>query len=1054
MLQAYSTMPWLRSMVQKISTDVACTTWQVFVPTDARGRAFRDVGLQRAAKHADRRAMLTKYVAQGVLRELANHPLVEMLTGGSEWFPGMVSMQLSQAHLDLIGETAWILEPNEFGMPVRGVPFPPTWIMNLPRETGGYYRIVGPGGTWDVPRKRIFFAYHPDVANPFSRGTGLAQVLADELETDEFAAKHVKDWFRNRAIPPVLISGLGVNINELQRLEEKWLSKFTRRGAGWLPHFIGSKVDVHPLSQSFQQQEMGALRDRERDMISQVFGMPPELVGRVTNSNRSTIDAADYIYQKNVIVTRAEFLRSAYQAHLVPLYDDRLVVDYVNPIEEDLEFTLKVRQAAPWSWSVDEWRKLGMSPPLAGGKGQAHALPFSIVLSRELVASPGADPAPGNLPQPVVPLSLPKPAASTRVTRDLPDDVLEGILAVLSYTVLEDAGLPVIRAAVSQFGQAAVQDAIAGSGIEIHFDLKDPRVEEHLRTWGASKMGDEVNETTKAAIRTELADGIAAGETFDDIAARVGSVFDASESRIDNIVTSELTRSTNFAIEVGMSQAGLQEKEWLCVVGDTEVSGIGVSHVAKRLYRGDLVTLRTIGGRIVTVTANHPILTRRGWVPARLVNEGDDLVQYIGDIELTAPSDRVVPHVQNVPAAIQNTFDTLNYGGASVGMMSRSMHLNHEWRDGDIDVIAFGGELSRHLEPCRDQGVRQQLLECSDTLMDSLARSGSFDENGRIDLSSAIGSDCVREHRELASSLVGSRHAYPSSLAERTEWHTDDVQRADDATSGTMPLSSEHHRGGAVGVRFGYDLCVRVDIASALCHVFDYSTATGWMIANGLVVHNSTKDDHVRDTHIALDGTIVAIDEDFVSPSGATGPFPGELGESFEDCGCRCAIITVLAERSKEMRAAQWKSIQSERAPFERKLRLALDGAFQEQRKTVIAKMREVLPKARSAAQISRREDAPSMSDVMLAILHQRQAEARPTEITVNVPAPVVNVSVPPTVVHVGAHANMPVKDQDSVKVAPIRRRRIERNSAGLIVGLVDEPVDVALPFEETVERV
>lgn len=767
-LEAYATMPWLRSLVQKVSEDVACLTWRVYVPVDKHGMAVRDKRIQRSMRYRDRQSLLKTYEDQGQLRELTDHPLVDFLCGGSDFFSGMVSLQVTQSHLDLVGETAWIIEPNEFGMPVAGVPIPPTWIMNTPRETGGFYRVVGPGATWEIPKNRMFYAYHPDMANPFGRGTGISQVLADELETDEFAAKHTKDWFRNRAIPPVLISGLGVNVNELQRLEEKWLAKFTRRGAGWLPHFLGSKVDVHQLSQSFQQQELGALRDRERDMIREVFGVPPEIMGHVANSNRSTIDASDFIYQSRVIVPRAEFLRSSAQMSIVPLFDDRLILDYVSPVAEDREFALKVRQAAPWAWSADEWRDLGLTQPLPEGKGAVHAVPFSIVFSNQFAATPEPGPA--------------LPARAQRmVTRASADDAIDAIVNAVEFEVLESAGLPVIRAAIAHFGQSTVETALAGTGIDFQFDLRDPAVEDHLRTWGAQRMGEDVSETTKAAIRESLAEGLEEGETFDELVDRIGSVFDVEDGRLESIVTTELNRSSNFAAELGLKQAGFSDKEWL-----------------------------------------------------------------------------------------------------------------------------------------------------------------------------------------------------------------------------------------------------------------------------------ATKDDHVRDTHAALDGTIVGIDEDFVSASGASGPYPGELGEADEDIGCRCAVITVLAERSLEAKTAQWKTLQSEKAPYEKRLRASLSKAFDAQEAAVIAALKESGVGAKSSRMAKPKvlPAVPVRSESMPINVH-----VEPSAVTVNLPAPIIHVPAPvvnvesPTVtlsapaVHVPVTVSSGRQDPEVVKV-PARRRRVERDADNRIVALIDEPMDVALPLE------
>lgn len=64
-----------------------------------------------------------------------------------------------------------------------------------------------------------------------------------------------------------------------------------------------------------------------------------------------------------------------------------------------------------------------------------------------------------------------------------------------------------------------------------------------------------------------------------------------------------------------------------CLPGDALVTARGgFSAKSKRWYDGDLVVVGTSKGQRVTCTPNHPILTRSGWVPARLLHVGGNVV--------------------------------------------------------------------------------------------------------------------------------------------------------------------------------------------------------------------------------------------------------------------------------------------------------------------------------------------------------------------------------------------------------------------------------------------
>ena len=64
----------------------------------------------------------------------------------------------------------------------------------------------------------------------------------------------------------------------------------------------------------------------------------------------------------------------------------------------------------------------------------------------------------------------------------------------------------------------------------------------------------------------------------------------------------------------------------------------------------------------------------------------------------------------------------------------------------------------------------------------------------------------------------------------------------------------------------------------------------------------SAIDQRTRDTHAAMDGQRVDVDENFISPEGATGPAPGEMGAASEDINCRCTSIAIIEGYEPEQR--------------------------------------------------------------------------------------------------------------------------------------------------------
>jgi hypothetical protein len=123
--------------------------------------------------------------------------------------------------------------------------------------------------------------------------------------------------------------------------------------------------------------------------IIQVFGFPPEILGVIENSNRSTIDAAGFLFDLYVLTPRLEFLRTQLQEKIIPEYDERLVLDYVSPVKEDRALQQEVMKAHPYAFLVDEIRARGGCDPLKDNLGQLHAVPPGMTFHDDLEGAEG-----------------------------------------------------------------------------------------------------------------------------------------------------------------------------------------------------------------------------------------------------------------------------------------------------------------------------------------------------------------------------------------------------------------------------------------------------------------------------------------------------------------------------------------------------------------------------------------------------------------------------------------------------------------------------------------
>lgn len=388
-LLAYSTMPWLRAVSDRVAWGVAVVPWQVLAIKGKGGKFVRDAMLQRA-DGPTRQKMLARYKAAGDLVELVDHPLAELLHGGNDMMTGGTVRALTVLYLDLVGEAFFLKQRNGASAPVGLWPLAPPWVQATPTPARRKYDLQVEGWRDAVDDTEVLWLKRADPANPYARGTGIAQSLADELETDEYTARMTKARMWNRAAPDVLIAPKDTKAEltkeQVTRMEQTWLQKVRGlwRQGGTL--FSPRAVEVQTITPTFKELQLVELRQFERDVIVQVYGLPPEKLGILTNSNRATIEGADLIFAKDVIVPRCEFLREHYQERLAPEYDERLIVQYVSPVGEDQDRHLEAGKAAPWSRQANEWRAAqGLEPDERLGDG------YYVPIGMRFVADPAED---------------------------------------------------------------------------------------------------------------------------------------------------------------------------------------------------------------------------------------------------------------------------------------------------------------------------------------------------------------------------------------------------------------------------------------------------------------------------------------------------------------------------------------------------------------------------------------------------------------------------------------------------------------------------------------
>lgn len=278
----------------------------------------------------------------GTETEIKSHPFLDFmehpnplyeLTSSAIW-------RLHEIYLLLVGESFLLIERDDRGMPVELWPVPPHWVKMTPYLGNPTYTITTTGGlTMTVPVDDIFVMKQLNPLDPFHRGLGVAESIADEVEIDEYAAKFQKRFFYNDATPPVVFLMPDATKEQRDEFMAHWNKKHKGVENSHRAAALSGNVDVKELGSS-DGKNLGFIESRiaMRDAVLEHFGVPREIMGITENSNRSTADAAQYIYAKNVLTPRIQTREEAINQQLLPMFGEGLIWRYDPVIPYDKDF--------------------------------------------------------------------------------------------------------------------------------------------------------------------------------------------------------------------------------------------------------------------------------------------------------------------------------------------------------------------------------------------------------------------------------------------------------------------------------------------------------------------------------------------------------------------------------------------------------------------------------------------------------------------------------------------------------------------------------------------
>ncbi len=262
-----------------------------------------------------------------------------------------------------------------------------------------------------------------------------------------------------------------------------------------------------------------------------------------------------------------------------------------------------------------------------------------------------------------------------------------------------------------------------------------------------------------------------------------------------------------------------------------------VRAVTHRDYVGEIVVIKTAAGHELSVTPNHPVATRGGWVAASEIKTGDYVLSSgAAHWGMDVPAGRSGPDVDEIPPAIQEVAETFSVVFGAVPTAPEDFH--GDGGGSDVSIIRADSSLVADADSlCREHrrqfdfvygGVAGVHALPFDTL------SLPLEEVGGLSSASDGSVGCGGLRSSLLRSAASGRDAL--LLARGSRRDASPKQSVLDGPAVDSEGFCEHLYASSSGIQT--DEVVEVYRYSAHTEVYNLSTSKGWYFAEGIVTKN------------------------------------------------------------------------------------------------------------------------------------------------------------------------------------------------------------------------
>jgi hypothetical protein len=272
-----------------------------------------------------------------------------------------------------------------------------------------------------------------------------------------------------------------------------------------------------------------------------------------------------------------------------------------------------------------------------------------------------------------------------------------------------------------------------------------------------------------------------------------------------------------------------------CCLPSSVVSAGGITASYKRWFEGEIVVLSFARINELSITPNHPILTRHGWVKAGKLQKGDELVYCTSPgkaLALVYPDDHQMPTmIQDIPGAL------LMAGGMtalSVPSSPEDFHGDGSI-NGEVEIVWADSFLRNNVETQTLQNIKDKALSSgkfAGSVLDPDSAAAMFLKSNLTTAPGGIGSG--------SPDLSGLR-AFPGGLNDMGPASGPDLQPEPVKSVPEGAAMAPDSPGNITRRLAGHISLVKLENVSFrkyAGHVYNLQTRDNYYIAQNLIVHN------------------------------------------------------------------------------------------------------------------------------------------------------------------------------------------------------------------------